>query len=332
MRSRRLLGRPTPLRFRRSPDYMSRRGLERRRSVQCGVRCEWKNCQRVGRNTSGSGCDLWRRSDLSLSGRSGLDVAEVGGLAERGERVAGGDEFVGDVAAEVGGGDAAHDAVPLDFLGAVEFVAAGNAAGVEVGDPIDVFLDGADQVTFHDLHVIDVVEELDARGVDGLDPVDAPGGVVADVVVVVELAVEELHADGDAVVFGDFFDAIEADDGVLGAFFVGHAAAISGERDDVGDAGFGGERNVFAEAFFNFGVIFGAVHGADNFASAGVTHAADQAIARGYIEFVGIQQVDGLQTDLGGVGTKLVERNLLVTPAGNGLADIAFALDRNAVL
>jgi len=27
----------------------------------------------------------------------------------------------------------------LDFLGAIEFVAAGHAAGVEVGDPIDIF-------------------------------------------------------------------------------------------------------------------------------------------------------------------------------------------------
>ena len=54
-----------------------------------------------------------------------LDVAEVGGLAEGGEGIASGDEFVGDEAAETGG-DAADDAVPLDFLGAVELVAAGN--------------------------------------------------------------------------------------------------------------------------------------------------------------------------------------------------------------
>jgi len=33
---------------------------------------------------------------------------------------------VGDVPFEVGGGDAAHDAVPLNFLGAVEFMAPGT--------------------------------------------------------------------------------------------------------------------------------------------------------------------------------------------------------------
>src|SRR6266849_7350664 len=113
---------------------------------------------------------------------AGSDVAEVGGLAEGGERVAGGDEFVGDVAAEVGGGDAAHHAVPLDFLGAVELVAAGNTAGVEVADPIDVFLDGADQVTFHDLHMIDVVAQFDAGRVDGLNDLQSTGGVVAHVI------------------------------------------------------------------------------------------------------------------------------------------------------
>ena len=92
-----------------------------------------------------------------------LNVAEVGGLAQRGERVACGHELVGDVAAEIGGGDAAHDSIPLHFLGAVELVTAGHAAGVEVTDPVNVLLNGADQVTFHDLHVIDVVEQLDAR-------------------------------------------------------------------------------------------------------------------------------------------------------------------------
>src|SRR5437879_13691456 len=106
--------------------------------------------------------------------KSGLDVAEVGGLAEGGEGVAGGDELVGDVAAEVGGGDAAHHAVPLDFLGSVKFVAAGNATGMEVAYPIDVFLDSPDEVAFHDLHVVDVVEQLDAGRIDSLDDLDAP--------------------------------------------------------------------------------------------------------------------------------------------------------------
>jgi len=64
------------------------------------------------------------------SSRSGLDVAEVGGLAEGGKGVAVGTKLVGDVAAEVGGGDAAHYAVPLDFLGA-SIRGGRDAAGVK---------------------------------------------------------------------------------------------------------------------------------------------------------------------------------------------------------
>src|SRR5258708_4010417 len=244
------------------------------------------------------------------------DVAEVDGLAQGGERVVSWDEFVCDEAAKVGGGDAAHHAVPLDFLGGVKFMAAGNAAGVEVADPIDVFLNSADQVAFHDLHMIDVVEELDAGRIDSLDDLDAPGAVVAHVVVVVDFTVEQLDADGDAVVLGDFFDTIEAGNGVLGAFFVGHTFAVAGESDDVGHAGLGGERNVFAKTFFDSGVIFEAIHGAFDLTPAGVTHAADQIISPGNFKFVRIQEVDGFQTDLGAVGAKLVEPDFLIAPAG----------------
>ena len=134
------------------------------------------------------------------------------------------------------------------------------------------------------------------------------------------------------MLLGDFLDAVETGDGIFGALFVGHSIAVTGERDHIGHAGFGGERNVFAETFLKLGVIFQAVHGAANFATATVTHAADQAITRGHFELVGLEQVDALQTNLGGVSTELVERNLLVTPAGNGLADIAFAFYRSSFL
>src|SRR5690242_6101779 len=164
--------------------------------------------------------------------RNWSDVAEVSGLAQRSQRIARGDEFMGHVAAEIRSGDSAHDAVPLDFLSAVELVAAGNAAGVEVSDPVDVFLNGADEIAFHDLHVIDVVEQLDARRVYGLDDLNAPRGVIAHVVVMVDLAVEELEADGDAVILGDFLDAVETGDGVFSALFVGHASAVAGKSDD----------------------------------------------------------------------------------------------------
>ena len=38
-----------------------------------------------------------------------------------------------------------------------------GASGVEVAQPLNILLDGADHVPFHDLHVVDVIEQLDAR-------------------------------------------------------------------------------------------------------------------------------------------------------------------------
>ena len=42
-------------------------------------------------------------------------------------------------------------------------MASGNSTGVEVAEPLDVVLNGTDQIAFHDLHVVDVVEKFDAR-------------------------------------------------------------------------------------------------------------------------------------------------------------------------
>ena len=52
---------------------------------------------------------------------------------------------MGYVAGEAGGGYAAHDGGPVDLLGVVELVAAGDSAGVEVAEPLDVLLDGGDR-------------------------------------------------------------------------------------------------------------------------------------------------------------------------------------------
>ena len=73
---------------------------------------------------------------------------------------------MGDVAGEIRVGDGFHDRRVLNFLRSVEFVTAGNASGMKVSDDADVLADGVDQIPFHDLHVVDVVEQFDARGVD----------------------------------------------------------------------------------------------------------------------------------------------------------------------
>src|SRR2546426_3297172 len=75
-----------------------------------------------------------------------LDVAHRRGLAQRCERIAGGHELVRHEPRESAVGDRRHDGVPVQLLRAVQLVAAGHAAGVEVRDPIPVVADGADDV------------------------------------------------------------------------------------------------------------------------------------------------------------------------------------------
>src|SRR6185295_8777965 len=94
------------------------------------------------------------------TGGSGLGArsysASLHGLSQRGEGVARRHELVRHEAGEAGVGDGRGDRAPVQLLRAVQLVAAGHATRMEVGNPLTVFADGADDVAFHDLHVIDV--------------------------------------------------------------------------------------------------------------------------------------------------------------------------------
>ena len=94
--------------------------------------------------------------------------------------------------------------------------------------------------------MVDVVQQLDVRRVHGLHHLHSPGGVVAHVVFMIHLAVEQFQADDNAVVLGNLLDPIESHDRILGTLFVRHAGAVSGERDHVRHSRLGCQRNVLA--------------------------------------------------------------------------------------
>ena len=60
-----------------------------------------------------------------------------------------------------------------------------------------VFADGVAHVTFHDLHVVDVVEEFEPFGTEAAGEFPAPGNVVALIILVVAFAVQQFHAQRD---------------------------------------------------------------------------------------------------------------------------------------
>ena len=68
-----------------------------------------------------------------------------------------------------------------------EFVPPRITGGVVVADVGGVVLQRADDVPFHDLHVVDIVEEFEAFGADLLAEFHAPSGAIAHVVLVVYL-------------------------------------------------------------------------------------------------------------------------------------------------
>src|SRR5271156_2528211 len=95
-----------------------------------------------------------------------------------------------DIAVEPGCYDSTHHAIPLDFLFIVQFVPARDTAGVKVRYPLDVFLDRGYQIPFHNLHVVDVVDEFYVWRVYLLHCTYTPGGVIAHIVGMIYFAVQ----------------------------------------------------------------------------------------------------------------------------------------------
>ena len=86
--------------------------------------------------------------------------------------------------------------------------------------------------------------------------------------------------------FGDFLHAVQAENRVFRSLLVRHSCTIAGKCDDVRHAGFCRERNIFAKAFLNPGVVLDAIQRAADFAAARVAHAANQAVARWNLEIL----------------------------------------------
>jgi hypothetical protein len=211
---------------------------------------------------------------------------------------------------------------PLQFLRAVQFVPPGHAAGMEVRDVLDILPDGADDIAFHDLHVIDVVQQLHARRIHALDQFHAPDGVVALIVVVVDLAVEQFHADGHAFVLGQFLHAVQADGAIVETLRVTLAAPVARKRDHVGHLGGRGARDVFLHLGHQAVVILLAVEPIADGAGAG-RHGRNQPVLLHGGPFFVIDQVDALQADARAFAGQIVEAHLAVAPARRGLLQAA---------
>ena len=128
---------------------------------------------------------------------------------------------------ETGLANGSDDGGVIEFLGMVDFVAAGVAAGVVVAEVLVKIADGADDVAFHDLHVVDVVEEFEVGVGESFAERGAPCGVIALVVGMIDFGIEEFHQEGDTVFFGEGKEWLEAACAVFESGGVVEACAIS---------------------------------------------------------------------------------------------------------
>lgn len=115
-----------------------------------------------------------------------------------------GDKLLRNVALIAGFTDGFDDGGVVKFLGGIDLVAPGYPCGMIVADVLVMPLDGGDDVSFHHLHVVDVIEELEVIGIELFAKGNAPFGVIALVVRVIDAGVQKLHDEGDIVFLGDF--------------------------------------------------------------------------------------------------------------------------------
>ena len=238
---------------------------------------------------------------------------------QAGQRVAHRDELVGDVPLEPDVGDGAGDPPVVQLLRVVELVPPGVAAGVVVAVVLAVGLDRPDHVPFHDLHVVDVVEQLEVARADPLDQLDAPGRVVAHVVLVVDLAVEQLHLEDHAGLLRRGDDLPEGLDAVLHPGLAVDAAAVAREADDVLPALLGRGLDRRVDRLQRGVVELGVAEAVGQRMRAG--HRADQAVLLERREVGGREQVDADQAHPLRRGAEVVQRDLAVAPAADRLLE-----------
>src|SRR5690606_1897605 len=125
----------------------------------------------------------------------------------------------------------------VDLLRAVDLVAGRHAGDVEVSDPAARLADSAREIAIHDLQVIDIADELDVRRIDALADRDAPVPVTEDLILPPEAGIGQpvvhvLDRERDAARLEMTLDPAEKSHGVVRAFVVRHAAALTADRDD----------------------------------------------------------------------------------------------------
>ena len=166
---------------------------------------------------------------------------------------------------------------------------------MEVADVARMLPNGANHIPFHDLHMVDVVKQLHPRRIHAFHHLRAEGRVVALIVVVIDLAVQQLHTDRDAMMFGERRDAAQTRDTRLDALCIRAPLPVPEHRDEIRDA-LGRRKRQRALELADQEVVIGWIIEAardEIVADHGIAHRADEPAVTNHGPFFRRQQVDG---------------------------------------
>lgn len=124
----------------------------------------------------------------------------------------------------------------VEFLCFIDISPTGISGRVEVADPSDVLPDRADNIPFHDLHVINVIKQFHIGAADLFADRHAPGGMVALVTWMVYLRIQQFHVEVDIAAFGMPGDPAQAGSGRLNRLhFIHMRLQVAGKADQAGN-------------------------------------------------------------------------------------------------
>ena len=171
---------------------------------------------------------------------------------------------------------------------------------MEVPDPVNVIANRADHIALHDLHVVDIEQQLHPRRIEPLYDRGAESAPITLVVLVVDLAVEQFQANIDAVLLGQRCDLTQTSDAVGDAFLVAAPTPVSEHGDEIRDAGLRCERNRLGQFIDQHIVQCQVIEPVRDKirAMARVAHCAGQARFAHHLPILAIQQIDARKPDV----------------------------------
>ena len=117
-------------------------------------------------------------------------------------------------------GEGLSDGRIIELLIRPQLVSAGDSSGMKVGKVFDVFPDGRNHISFHHLHMIDIVEKLESWVPNLAAELYSPACVIALVIGVINPGVQEFHNENNIVLFRKGENSLQSEGAVIQSLLI----------------------------------------------------------------------------------------------------------------